>query len=213
MNRFIVLIGVAAMLAWAGGAQAHVNSGGDCSGCHSPATGRATVTAPATTSSIDPATVPVGLPMFLAHPGDTISLPIKVTNGGSVGAAYAVVMSGLNSGTTIKGLVSGGDILTFTADTTWTPQGSGTSAYATKGPASWSGTATNYSYALTLGASVPADYYSVKLVAAGSSNGRWSQSQDVIIHVTPVPEPASLAALGLSGGLLLMRRRRLARAA
>lgn len=117
------------------------------------------------------------------------------------------------SSTTIAGLVNVADRLTFTPAVGWTQRTAGTNFLAYTESANWSGNATNFAYPLALGASVPEDYYRVTLVAAGSDGtGQWSQSQQVVIHVTPVPEPASLAAMGLSGGLLLLRRRRLARA-
>ena len=214
MNRFIALVGVVAMFAWAGGAQASATFGttGNCGGCHGATTGRATVTSTTTTDGSVPG-VPTGLPVFNAHPGETISLPILVTNGGSVGNSYAIAMRGLASPTTIAGLVNVADRLTFTPAAGWTPRTAGTNFLAYTASTNWSGTNTNYAYPLALGTSVPEDYYRVTLVAAGDDGtGQWSQSFPVVIHVTPVPEPASLAAMGLSGGLLLLRRRRLARA-
>ena len=216
MNRFIALIGVVALFAWAGAAQASPNFGNNCAGCHGAVTGRATVKSSTTTDASVPA-VPAGLPVFNAHPGETISLGLTVTNGGSVGEQYAVAMRGLTTPTTIAGLVTTTDRLTFTpAAVGWSANGSGTSSYAYIGGFSWSGTNTDYAYTMTLGAAVPADYYRVTLVTAGSDvsgNTQWSQSFPVVIHVTPVPEPASLALIGLPVGLLLMRRRKLARAA
>lgn len=213
MSRAISLLGVVALFVWCSAAQAHVSSGGTCSNCHSPATGRTTVTAPATTNGTSDPGVPVGLPVFSAHPGDTVALPIQVTNGGSPGDLYAVAMSGLNSGTTIKGLLNSADILTLTPDATWAARGSGTGSYATVGPATWTGSATTYTYSLKLSAAVPTDYYRLTLISTGVDTDMWTQAQDVVVHVTAIPEPASLALIGLPAGLLLMRRRMMTRVA
>ena len=216
MNRFIALIGVVALGFWASAVQAFPTSGSNCAkaGCHGVVSGRANVTAPATTDS-SVLGVPQNLPLFLAHPGDTILLPITATKGaGTVSDNYAVAMSGLASSTTLTGLLNGADVLNFTADPGWSAKAVSGLSYAYIGPTGWPTAATvDYSYALRIGAAAP-DYYRVTLAAAGLDiSGRWSQAQDVIVHVTAVPEPASLALIGLPVGLLLMRRRKLARAA
>lgn len=207
MSKFISAIGLLTFCLWAGTAQAHVGAGANCANCHSPVTGRASVDSTTTTNATNDPGITPGLPKFVAHPGDTVNLSFTVTNGGAVGDQYAVAFGGLTSATTDAGILNPSDLLSFTPDTSWTARGSGTGAYATKGPVSWAGNPVTYTYAMKIGDSTPADDYQLRFTATGVDNNMWTQPTDFVLQVASVPEPASIGLIGLSAALLLRRRR------
>ena len=107
-----------------------------------------------------------------------------------------------------------GHSLTFAQDTAWTGVAkSDTTGVPTYNyvyfdkstPAAWTGSTQTYTYNLAVDASTPSDVYSLFLRATGVDDqgggaaSMWTQGEEVLIHVTPAPEPGTLALLAAAG--------------
>ena len=178
-------------------AEAHPNLGVPCSACHTQSTGKLTIsgndTAVALTDRLDGVS-PELLKVFTVSPGRTANLTINVIDGALV---YDPVIYNLD-GPGVQNDLS--NRLAFTKDPTWEGDFSDHALpYFAFKPAgiAWT-TPTSYTYHLNVLPGTPLDYYSVVLgVSGNSSTGRWTQAEEVFVHVTQVPEPAMLAFLGM----------------
>src|ERR1700687_5766635 len=68
-----------------GAGHAHPDLGVPCSRCHTPSTGKMTITGNDTTAALtarlDPGGTSAPLKVFTVRPGDTVDLTVNVTNG------------------------------------------------------------------------------------------------------------------------------------
>jgi hypothetical protein len=140
---------------------------------------------------------------------------------GSPKPLYSSATDSLAASVSAPGVLHGienstGDSLTFAQDSTWTATSKSVSSpapytyvYFDKAAAVWTGSTQSYTYNLTVDPSTPSDVYSVFLRATGVDNQalgsgdssylKWTQGEEVLINVTAVPEPGTLALLAVAG--------------
>jgi hypothetical protein len=211
----------------ASNAFAHVNSGGNCasSNCHGDDTGRMTVSGNTGMLSVNPR-LDLGntaqLPLFTVTQGKTVPLTINVINSGTPGLdptdKFGVALTGtLKSSvlesltpTTVKGIQTATtDLLNFIPDSSWTTT-TKTTKYFYQGAFDATGSTSSKTYNLGVNLDTKPDVYSLTLRATGNDAnfGMWTQSQEVLVQVLPVPEPSTIVMMLAAGGFALVVWRR-----
>ena len=201
---------VAATVVASSGALAHPENNVPCSSCHAPVTDRLTLSGNDTTVALSDRLdgVPAGaLKVFTLNAGDTVDLVVNVTQGETLFDPffYNFDYPGLQNSLSNK--------LTFAADPAWTGNFSDRPLpYFTYSPQGilWSGSPTSYTYHLAVDPQTPADYYSLVLGVSGLgiSFQRWTQEEEVYLHVIPEPSMAVILSIGLVAVVVFAGRKR-----
>lgn len=200
LSRFLFLVWLVTSLSlFSVQAWATIGTTGNCSGCHSATTGRMNVSGSTSTTPVTgrlDGGSSAALPMYTVTRGSTIPLTMTVTNGAD---AFGAILAGtLKSGTreaftsgVVKGIKNSlTDLLSFTPDSLWSTV-TGTRAYQWQASGIVNGnpgttwtTAKTYTYNLNVGATTPADIYTLTFYANGTgASGEWMQPQEILINV------------------------------
>ena len=190
-----------------GEAPANPGSAFPCTSCHTESTGKLSVSGNDSTAALsgrlDGGTNSL-LKVFTVVPGGEADITFNMTDSSAV--LFDPVIANLGGGG-VKNSMS--NKLSFTADPTWVLSVTGPPAYVGFAMDGVS-TPTSFVYHLKVGSETPTDYYSLALRISGIDPGpvRWTQGEEVYLHVVSVPEPAVwvlvgiglVALLGLSRG-------------
>lgn len=155
--------------------------------------------------------------------GGLITLTLNVVPDGASGDNFAFAITGTTIGSTTPSIVTGStikgvknnqaDLLSYTAGTntgwTYTVRTGATRPgnYYDTAALPWAAGTQTKTFSMTIGAATPVDVYSLTYRVSGTN--AWTESQEFLINVVPVPEPAVLSLVALSGvGLMVFRCRR-----
>ena len=189
MSRIgLALIGVGVALTLGQAAFALPTYGENCASCHTTSLGTITITGNDTTANpVEACSVPDHgtLKVFQVAPG--ASRTLTATLSGVSGASYAFVTKGFSNDA-----VQSCGVLSYTGDSAWTQQGSGSSVYYYQMA---SGTAISFN--LAVGAATPADYYDLVFAVAGLGSSRFYTEAHFYVQVVTSAPPAS-PTIGLS---------------
>jgi len=208
--------------------------GGNCAACHTNVAGSVSIsgnlTTP-TTLAVNPRKDSGNtgtLPCFTVTAGTATTIHITLTltsvgvDGVTAGDNYAFSLGGtvkagsgnnsqesLVTGSTVLGIKTAvTDKLVFSLDTThgWTTA-TGTTKYYYINPTPWSGSTTSLTYDMTIGATTPADVYTMT-ARAGWSLNQFFGSQEFLINVVAIPEPSTIALFSGCCAFYMLRRKR-----
>jgi hypothetical protein len=73
--------------------------------------------------------------------------------------------------------------LSFKADSKWSAVGSPRYYVSPGGTTRWNGARKRLTFALTVDAKTPADYYELYVTVAGLGGGKWGQTQRIYVQV------------------------------
>jgi hypothetical protein len=218
---------------WLCAAQSYAtpDQGGNCANCHTNVAGSVSISGnlSAPTTLAVPSRLDGGstsaLPCFTVTAGVSTTIHITLSlismgvDGVTTADKYAFSIGGtlksnsqesLVSASTVLGIkTSKADKLVFSLDTThgWTTPASGTKYFYTS-PIKWTSPSVSQTYDLTIGATTPADVYTMTARAGWNFNSQFFNSQEFLINVVAVPEPTSLALFAGCSLIFALRRNR-----
>jgi hypothetical protein len=165
-------------------------SGANCASCHSPVTGRMSLSGETTTTDL-------GAGLFKTYnvaPGNTVTITENVLNGS---VDYAASVRNFEQG----GQQNPGNFLVYTTPNLalngWNglvDPGSGATYYSTSVISD--GSTPSFNFDISVNPATPLDYYELIFTMAGSNflpGGRFAQEEHVYLNVVPEPQAYALA--------------------